>query len=72
MENSIESFECLGCGVYCRIPNGMVGTSKDEMSRIAAFLGLTEEDFMADEIEMDMDGTGLILKNRADDACVWL
>ncbi len=50
----------------------MVGTSKDEMSRIAAFLGLTEENFMADEIEMAMDFTGLILKKRADDAFVWL
>ena len=68
----MESFKCLGCGACCRIPNGIVRVSHDEISRIAAFLGMSEDGFIANETEIAPDRKGLILKNREDDSCVWL
>ena len=71
-DGAMESFECLGCGACCRIPNGIVRVSNVEISRIAAFLGMTEDAFISNETDVAPDRKGLILKNRADDSCVWL
>ena len=68
----VEGFECLGCGACCRIPNGIVRVSDAEVSRIAEFLGMTEQAFIANETEIAPDRKGLILKSRADDACSYL
>ena len=68
----MELFECHGCGACCRIPDGIVRVSEDEISRIAAFLGMTEDEFVANETDIAPDRKGLILKSRADDSCVWL
>ena len=68
----VEGFECLGCGACCRIPNGIVRVSDAEVSRIAEFLGMTEQEFIANETEIAPDRKGLILKSRADDSCAYL
>ena len=68
----MESFECQGCGACCRIPNGIVRVSESEISRIAAFLGMTDEEFIATETDVAPDRKGLVLKNRTDDSCAWL
>ena len=72
MKEPMELFECHGCGACCRIPDGIVRVSEDEISRIAAFLGMTEDEFVANETDIAPDRKGLILKSRADDSCVWL
>ena len=61
----MESFECQGCGACCRIPNGIVRVSESEISRIAAFLGMTDEEFIATETDVAPDRKGLVLKNQA-------
>ena len=71
-ENNLKSFECLGCGACCRIPNGIVRVSETEISRIAEFLGMTERDFISKETDVAPDRRGLILRSRPDDSCVWL
>jgi Fe-S-cluster containining protein len=68
----MESFECQGCGACCRIPNGIVRVSESEISRIAAFLGMAESEFIANETDVAPDRKGLVLKSRTDDSCVWL
>lgn len=72
VENKLRSFECLGCGACCRIPNGIVRVSDAEISRISAFLGMPELEFIAGETEVAPDRRGLVLKSRPDNSCVWL
>ena len=43
-----------------------------EISRIAAYLGMDEAEFIANETELAPDRKGLMLKSRADGACVYL
>ena len=46
--------------------------SDAEISRIAAYLGMGEAEFIANETELAPDRKGLVLKSRADGACVYL
>ena len=46
--------------------------SDAEISRIAAYLGMDEAEFIANETEIAPDRKGLVLKSRADGACVYL
>ena len=43
-----------------------------EISRIAAYLGMDEGEFIANGTELAPDRKGLVLKSRADGACVYL
>ena len=65
-------FVCQGCGACCRIRDGIVRVSEGEIARIAAYLGMTESAFIEKETELAPDRKGLILRSRADGACVWL
>ena len=68
----LDGFICQRCGACCRIKNGIVRVSDAEISRIAAFLGMDENAFIADETELAPDRVGLILKSRPDGACIYL
>ena len=46
--------------------------SDAEVRRIAAFLGVSEADFIANETELAPDRRSLMLKSRPDGACVYL
>jgi len=65
-------FKCQCCGRCCRIPDGIVRVSESEIARIAAFLGMTSDAFIARETELAPDRRGLILKNTPDGACAYL
>ena len=60
------------CGACCRIKDGIVRVSEDEIAQIAAFLGMPEEEFIASETDIAPDRRGLILKSHADGACIYL
>jgi len=68
----LEGFQCRCCGACCRIADGICRVSDAEIERIAAFLGRTEADFIANETEVAPDRKTLILKSRPDGACSWL
>ena len=67
-----SEFHCRCCGACCRIKDGIVRVSDAEISRIAAYLGMDEAEFIANETELAPDRKGLVLKSRADGACVYL
>lgn len=68
----LEDFKCRCCGACCRIEDGIVRVSDAEISRIAAFLGMSESDFIANETDVAPDRKGLVLKSRDDGACAYL
>ena len=67
-----NEFHCRCCGACCRIKDGIVRVSDAEISRIAAYLGMEEAEFIANEAELAPDRKGLVLKSRDDGACVYL
>ena len=67
-----EKFRCRLCGACCRIKDGIVRVSEAEVSRIAAFLGVAESDFIASETELAPDRRSLMLKSRDDGSCAYL
>ncbi|MBO6067158.1 MAG: YkgJ family cysteine cluster protein [Kiritimatiellae bacterium] len=67
-----EGFRCRGCGACCRIRDGIVRVSDAEIARIAAFLGVSEAEFIDRETEVAPDRKGLMLKSLGDGACAWL
>ncbi len=66
------NFVCRQCGACCRIPNGIVRVSDEEIARIARHLGVAEDVFIATETDVAPDRRGLILKSRPDGGCVHL
>ena len=68
----MTDFKCQGCGACWRIKNGIVRVGDDEVRRIAAFLGMTEQEFIDRETEIAPDRKKLILKSRPDESCVYL
>ena len=72
MNNSENGFDCKRCGACCRIADGICRVNAQEIARIAAFLGMSEADFIARETELAPDRKSLMLRNTPDGACVWL
>ena len=67
-----RDFKCHCCGSCCRIKDGIVRVSDAEISRIAAYLGMSEADFIEQETELAPDRKSLMLKSHPDGACVYL
>lgn len=64
-------YECQRCGACCRWP-GEVRLTQADISRLAAFLGLSEWDFIQRYTRLRRDRTGLCLEDQPDGACVFL
>ena len=69
---SHPGFHCRQCGACCRVKDGIVRVSPAEIARIAAFLGVAEQEFIDRETEIAPDRRGLILRSLADGAGAWL
>ncbi len=65
-------FHCRCCGECCRIKEGIVRVSDDEIARIAAFLGVSEADFIEQETLLAPDRKSLMLKSLPDGTCAYL
>jgi len=72
MKQIEKGFHCRCCGACCRIKDGIVRVSEAEVARIAAFLGMSESDFIERETEVAPDRKSLMLKSRPDGSCVYL
>lgn len=63
--------ECQRCTACCRWP-GQVKLTETEIARLAAFLALSEHDFVQDYTQLRPDRRGLALKDQPDGACLFL
>ncbi|MFO1477432.1 MAG: YkgJ family cysteine cluster protein [Verrucomicrobiota bacterium] len=63
--------QCQRCTACCRCP-GQVRLGDAEITRIAAFLELTEHDFIQRYTRLRHDRRGLVLQEQADGACIFL
>ena len=64
-------FECQRCVACCRWP-GLVRLTNEEISRLAAFKGLSEFDFIQQFTRLRPDRGGLALLEQPDGACIFL
>jgi len=63
--------ECQRCTACCRWP-GQVLLSDAEITRLAAFKGLSEHDFIQQFAKLRADRRGLALKENSDGSCIFL
>ena len=64
-------YECQRCTACCRWP-GAVTVSPAEITRLAAYLRLTEHEFIQRHTRLREDRRGLALTEQPDRACVFL
>lgn len=62
---------CIRCGACCRW-EGQVKVTDAEIARIAQFLGLSQEDFIASYTVLRADRRGLGIRMLEDGTCVFL
>jgi len=63
--------QCQRCAACCRWP-GEVRLNDGEVAQLAAFLGLSEDDFIESHTRLRNDRKGLALKARPDHSCIFL
>lgn len=68
MEFAIECQRCLSC---CRWP-GEVRLDEGDVARMASFLGLNEQAFIANHTRLRKDRRGLALNEHPDHSCIFL
>jgi Fe-S-cluster containining protein len=63
--------QCQRCAACCRWP-GEVRLTSDEVAKLAAFLSLSEKEFIETHTRLRQDRQGLALKARDDHSCIFL
>ncbi|HTI98728.1 MAG TPA: YkgJ family cysteine cluster protein [Dongiaceae bacterium] len=64
-------YECQRCAACCRWP-GQVRLTTGEITRLAAFQGLSEPEFIQQFTRLTADRRGLALLDQPDGACIFL
>jgi uncharacterized protein len=64
-------WQCDRCTACCRWP-GQVRVTEEEIGRMAAHLGITEEEFIAGYTRVTVQRNALALTDQADGSCVFL
>ena len=64
-------YECQRCTACCRWP-GQVRLTNEEITRLAAFKGLSEADFIQQFTRLRWDRGGLALQEKPGGGCVFL
>jgi uncharacterized protein len=64
-------YECQRCTACCRWP-GQVRLNDAEISRLAAYKGLSEHDFIQQYTRLTKDRRGLALKDKENGECIFL
>ncbi|HET7626556.1 MAG TPA: YkgJ family cysteine cluster protein [Verrucomicrobiae bacterium] len=64
-------YECQRCTACCRWP-GQVRVTNEEISTLAAFLKMSEFDFIQKFLALRNDRRGLVLQNKPNGECIFL
>ena len=64
-------YECNRCTACCRWP-GQVSLVPEQIATIAAFLGITEPEFIEQFTRLNRTRPGLALQDQADGSCIFL
>ena len=64
-------YQCQRCTACCRWP-GEVAFAEGEISRLAAFKGLSEVEFIQKFTRLRQDRTGLALQEKPNGECIFL
>ena len=64
-------YECQRCTACCRWP-GQVKLTQEEITEIARFLDMSEEDFIQTHTRLNTSRSGLALMDQANGACIFL
>ena len=64
-------YHCQRCTACCRWP-GQVKVTEDEVSQIAAYLGMEEVDFIQRHTRLRRERNGLALNDKANGECSFL
>jgi Fe-S-cluster containining protein len=64
-------YVCQRCTNCCRWP-GVVKVDPEEIATIAAFVGMSEDEFIQRHTRLRPDRRGLSLLEKADASCEWL
>jgi hypothetical protein len=64
-------YECQRCTACCRWP-GQVRLTDEEIRRLAAFKGISEDEFIQRFTRLRQDRQGLALQEQPDGACIFL
>ena len=63
--------QCDRCTACCRWP-GQVSLNATQITQLAAYLQLSEDEFIQEYTRLNRTRTGLALKDQADGSCVFL
>lgn len=63
--------ECQRCTACCRWP-GQVRLTDEEITRLAAYKGMSEHDFIQKYTRLEFERQGLALLEQPDGACIFL
>ncbi len=64
-------YQCMRCGNCCRWP-GDVNVSAEEVTAIAAYLGMNDEEFIANCTRLNANRTGLSIIDKPNGECLFL
>lgn len=64
-------YECQRCTACCRWP-GQVRLSDSEIARLASFKGISEHEFVQEYTRLNVQRSGLALKEKPNGECIFL
>lgn len=69
----LSGFVCRRCGECCRIKDGIVRITNDDVTAISSHIGISGDEFIAEWCDIAPDRKGLVLKNAEDGhTCIML